>query len=209
MLSRNLAESLGQLIDSAMGALNLKNEDDESLDIPALIGNTITNFIKGIIGEAVYNGISAAWKKLSAIYTAAVNIYELMLNSLAGIAEGLETLGQYTGKIGNALKKGGVILENAYEWMDENVKVKTGRFAAVEKVTKGLSDITDITDNLTEVAETVSETTENVTQIQSEFSTIKTATAEAVTEKTETETAAKTASQSAAIEKSDLITPQE
>ena len=82
--------------------------------------------------------MNEGWKKTSAIFTAAVQIYELSTNIMAGIAEGLETASQYTGKIGNALKKSGVVLEGAYEWMDENVRVKTGRLRTVQKVIDGI-----------------------------------------------------------------------
>ena len=177
------------------------------IDITGTIGNTIKGLITSVIGEDIFNGISKEWKKLSAIYTSAVNIVELTQNSMAGIAEGLQTTGQYTGKIGNALKKGGVILENAYEWMDENLRVKTGKFATVQAVTDGIQNVNEVVDNLTEVSENVQETTENITQIQSEFKSINDKVKENEDTKKTTEADAKTASQSAPIAKPDLVTP--
>ena len=132
-LSRNLGDSLSYFINSGLQVVGLQDEDSNPIDINGLVGGFVGGTIQSIVGEQLYNGLSEGWKKTSAIYTAAMNIYELSLSNMAGIAEGLEIASQYTGKIGNALKKGGVILENAYEWMDENIRVKTGRLGTVQK----------------------------------------------------------------------------
>lgn len=209
MLSRNLGESLSTLLDNGLNILGLKDEEGEPLNIGATLSNAASNVVKSIIGESTYNGINAAWKKLSAIYTAAVNIYELLLNNLAGIAEGLEIIGNYTGKIGNALKRGGVVLENAYQWMDENLRVKTGKLAVIDRISEGLENATEVTDNLTEVTEVVIETSETFNQINSELDEVKEKIAEAEEDRAEAEEESKAVSNSPDIEDRDLITPEE
>ena len=206
-LSRNLGESLSYFINTGLQAIQLVDEDENPIDINGFVGGFVSGTIKTIVGEELYNGLSTGWKKTSAIYTAAMNIYELTTNSMAGIAEGLEIAGQYTGKIGNALKKGGVIVENAYEWMDENIRVKTGRLGKVQKVIDGLQSAEEVVSNLTEVTEQVKETQENINEISEQFNTIKTTVNDNETAKKNQEDTGKTNSESPDIQTSDLNKP--
>lgn len=207
MLSRNLGQSISYVIDSAAQIFKLKDEDDAPIDVAGTVGNTIYGFFEVIAGVELMDGLSKNWKKLSAIYTVAINAYEASLNAMAGIAEGLETVGSYTGRIGNALKRGGAVVENAYAWMDENVRVKTGRFASVQKVTDGLQQANTLTEHISEMTEAVTETTENISNLQTEFGNVKTAIGVKEETKATTETASASTSTSPAIPKTDIIGP--
>lgn len=206
-LSRSLLDSISYFIESGLDVFGLKDEDSAPIDIRGLVGDFVSSGIESLVGAELYQGVSEGWKKTSAIWTATVNIYELNTNSMAGIAEGLEIASQYTGKIGNALKKGGVILENAYEWMDENIRIKTGRLGAVQKVVDGIQTAEETVSNLTEITEQIQETQENVNQITEEFNTIKTKVTENETDKKDAEDAGKANSETPNIETSDLNKP--
>ena len=206
-LSRSLLDSLSYFVESGLNVFGLKDEDSNPIDISGLVGGFISSGIQSLIGAELYQGLSEGWKKTSAIWTATVNIYELTTNSMAGIAEGLEIASQYTGKIGNALKKGGVVIGTAYEWMDENIRVKTGRLGAVQKVVDGIQTAEETVSNLTEITEQVQETQENINQITEEFNTIKTKVTENETEKKTAEDIGKTNSESPALQTSDLNKP--
>ena len=119
----------------------------------------------------------------------------------------VETAGQYTGKIGNALMKAGVVIGGGYEWMDENIKVKTGRLGKVQKVIDGLQTAEEITSNLTEITEQVKETQDNIDEIKEQFNTIKTTVGENETAKKEAEDTGKSNSESPNIITSDLNKP--
>jgi hypothetical protein len=209
MLSRNLAETIGFFIDSGLQALNLKKEDETPLDLGAQLGKTIENFIRDIVGNDIYNSLSTNWKKLSAIYTSAVNILDSMTAMLAGLAESMEIIGNYTGKIGNALKKGGVVLENSYNWMDDNLRLKTGRFAGIQKVVDGINNAEDVVNNLTEVTDSINESQELVNEIKKEWTDIKGRVSEGEGQKLAIETQNKVASQGSPVSKPDLITPED
>ncbi len=172
-----------------------------------MVGGFVSTTIKTIVGEELYTGLSEGWKKTSAIYRSAMNMYELTLSSMAGIAEGLEIASQYTGKIGNALKKGGVIIENAYEWMDENIRVKTGRLGSVQKVIDGIQTAEETVSNLTEITEQVKETQENIDQITEEFDSIKIKVTDNETEKKTAEDTGKANSETPDIQTPDLNKP--
>lgn len=46
MLSRNIAESLGQLIENIIDILPIKGLDGQSIDLAEALGQRITDFIK-------------------------------------------------------------------------------------------------------------------------------------------------------------------
>ncbi len=194
-------------MESGLNVFGISDEDGNPIDISGMVGGFVSSGIQRVIGAELYQGLSEGWKKTSAIYTSAMNIYELMTNSMAGIAEGLEIASQYTGKIGNALKKGGVILENAYEWMDENIRVKTGRLGAVQKVIDGIQTTEEVVSNLTEITEQVQETQENINQITEEFDSIRTNVTENETNKKTAEDTGKANSESPDLQTSDLNKP--
>jgi hypothetical protein len=173
MLSRSLVDSISYLIDSAGQAFGLKDEDDNPLDLTAIIGKSISSFLEQSLGTELYSGLSYNWKKLSAIYTAATNIYQLMTDNMAGISQGLTTVGNYTGKIGNALKRGGVIMDNAYDWLNENMSFQSGKFAVVQKVIDGIQNADEVVQDLTSVTDEIINVKENINQIKGEFKTIQ------------------------------------
>jgi hypothetical protein len=157
ILSRNLGESLGFLIDASLQALRLKDENDEEFNLTQVIGTSIENFIKSIVGNDIYEGASRQWKLISAIYSAAINIYEMSLSAFGGLAEGISVIGEYQGKIGNALKRSGGVMQNAYDWMEENFKVKMTRAGYLGRVADQLQEAEDVVSNVTELPESINE----------------------------------------------------
>ena len=199
MLSKSLAVSLGDSISAiANNTIDLiKNEDGSDIDINAALGNSLEGFLINLLGSENYTDISESFKKSSRILNAATNIINTIQFSLAGIAEGLETVGNYTGKIGNSLKKAGAVFENAYGWMSENLTVKTGRLGQVQGVLDGIETVSNVTSDLENVTYEFREVQENVDQIGQQFNKIKTEISEKETEKTTLETTTKTNSQGA------------
>ncbi len=199
MLSKNLAASLGDSISAlANNTIDLiKNEDGSDIDINATIGTSLEQFLINLLGAENYTDINQTFQKSSRILNAATNIINTIQFSLAGLAEGLETVGNYTGRIGNSLKKAGAVFESAYGWMNENFRVKTGRLGEIQSVIDGLETVENITSDLENVTYEFREVQDNVTQIGTEFNKIKTEVREKETEKTTRETITKTNSQGA------------
>lgn len=73
--------------------------------------------------------------KVNRIYQATTNVLDSFSNLSQTILQASELIAAYTGKIGNALKKGGVILENAYAWMNPQPK-----FNRVTEILEGLQN---------------------------------------------------------------------
>ena len=50
------------------------------------------------------------------------NVLNSFMSLTQTVLQAAEMIAAYTGRIGNALKKGGVVLENAYGWMNPQPK---------------------------------------------------------------------------------------
>ncbi|BAY21691.1 hypothetical protein NIES2100_14480 [Calothrix sp. NIES-2100] len=163
MLSNDIAQTLIGAINNVLSLILPKDKDNNPLNVDEIIGNTIENAIKGMIGENNYTTLSEGWAKANRIYQATTNILNSFLNLSQIILQASEVIASYTGKIGNALKKGGVILESAYGWMNPQPK---------------FNRVTGFLQNLQEGANTI----QMVTQIPVDVVTATTALTDSSTE---------------------------
>ncbi|CAO5072632.1 Chromosome partition protein Smc [Microcystis aeruginosa] len=207
MLSRNIGSTLIQTLANALSIIGIKDGDEVAQSFSTVIGDSIENIIKGLIGAENYTQLTETWAKANRIYQSAINIYQLMTDSLFGITSGLEQTAKYTGKIGNALRKSGAVLENSYNWMSEQFNFSSGKNRKIDQVIQGLQQANEIASDLESITSEFRSVTENITAIGTEINTIKSETNTKEQTKQNEETQGKTASQSPQINKTDLIKP--
>ncbi|MBG1240980.1 hypothetical protein F8R90_07090 [Nostoc sp. NZL] len=163
MLSNDIGQTLLGAINNLLTLIGLKKEDGSSFDLGSVISGSIENLIKGAIGTDNYTNLKEAWAKANRIYQATTNLLNSFLNLSQTILQASELIAAYTGKIGNALKKGGVILENAYGWM--NPQPKFNRVTqALESLQNGASTIQMVTQAPLDVVNAVTESTTAATE---------------------------------------------
>ncbi|MEH2287167.1 hypothetical protein [Nostoc sp.] len=127
MLSNNLAQTLGTIIDQVLGFILPKGLDGTPISINNVIGKAVHEIVADTIGEANYQEISQDWAKANRIYQASVNVFNQIGNAVGLVTAGMEVIGGNVAKIGNALKIWGVIGEKAYSWMNPQPNLK-GKF---------------------------------------------------------------------------------
>ncbi|MDQ3018251.1 MAG: hypothetical protein M3Q64_00035 [bacterium] len=163
MLSNDIGQTFLGIINNVLELIGLKKEDGSSFDIGSVISSSIENLIKGAIGAENYTNLTTAWAKANRIYQATTNVLNSFLNLSQTILQASELIAAYTGKIGNALKKGGVILESAYGWM--NPQPKFNRVTqALESLQNGASTIQMVTQAPLDVVNAVTESTTAATE---------------------------------------------
>ncbi|RCJ34604.1 hypothetical protein A6769_22000 [Nostoc punctiforme NIES-2108] len=163
MLSNDIGQTLVGAINNVLQTIGLKKEDGSSFDIGSVISSSIENLIKGAIGADNYTNLREAWAKANRIYQATNNVINSFLNLSQTILQASELIASYTGKIGNALKKGGVILESAYGWM--NPQPKFNRVTqTLESLQNGASTIQMVTQAPLDVVNAVAESTTAATE---------------------------------------------
>ncbi|MBC1218482.1 hypothetical protein GNF10_17375 [Nostoc sp. UCD121] len=163
MLSNDIGQTLVGAINNLLQLIGLKKEDGSAFDIGSVISGSIENLIKGAIGADNYTELKEAWAKANRIYQATTNVINSFLNLSQTILQASELIAAYTGKIGNALRKGGIILESAYGWM--NPQPKFNRVTqTLESLQNGASTIQMVTQAPLDVVNAVTESTTAATE---------------------------------------------
>jgi hypothetical protein len=177
MLSRNLGETLGEAtgtVITAIGRATGLMSAEESIDVNQILGETFNDFMKASLGESVWNGTKENWKRANRILSSASNIVYTM-RSMADSARSIaEFTAENTGRIGNALKKWGVVGERAYPWMSERVTARTAFQKKIDDFREGVDSLEDAASALSSVAgETVSIQDEAI-QLKTQWDTFNT-----------------------------------
>ncbi|MBD2411888.1 hypothetical protein H6H01_14285 [Nostoc calcicola FACHB-3891] len=141
MLSNNLGQSLISIIDQVTGFLLPKGIDGTPINFSESLGKAVKLVIETAIGEDNYTQLSEDWAKANRIYQATSNVFNQVTQLGGLISTGLEVIGGNLGKIGNALRKGGVLLENAYGYMNPQPNLQGKFFSLMNTANEKLSSI--------------------------------------------------------------------
>ncbi|MEH1975183.1 MAG: hypothetical protein V7L02_18610, partial [Nostoc sp.] len=141
MLSNNLGQTLISIIDQVTGFLLPKGIDGTPINFSESLGKVVKLVIESAIGEENYKELSEDWAKANRIYQATSNVFNQVTQLGGLITTGLEVIGGNVGKIGNALRKGGVLLENAYNYMNPQPNLQGKFFSFMNTANEKLSSI--------------------------------------------------------------------
>jgi hypothetical protein len=120
-LSREVAETMSYMVGNVLNIFGIEDENGSNLDVFGWLGDTINGFFVKVFGQDLVDDARETWKKASAILRSASMIIWTVRSIFDGTQELLEWIGENTGKIGNALKRWGVVGFNAYPWMAERI----------------------------------------------------------------------------------------
>ena len=159
MLSSSLGDTLFSIIDNVVG-LFIKDINGKPIDTKGFFGKKIDEFAATIFGVKNWKEAKDAWKKANRIYQAASNIANTVRSMVDSVGNIAGFCAENTGKIGNALKKYGVISEKAFPSMPEQVNTKSiwvqrleNLNEAAESINMVTSEAVSIKDNLKELKE--------------------------------------------------------
>ncbi|WP_448271889.1 hypothetical protein [Nostoc sp. DSM 114160] len=145
ILSSNLGQTLFMIIDQVTAFILPKGLDGTPINISNVLGKAVHEVIVTTVGEATAAQIQQKWDQANRIYQAALNIHNQVLGLGGILTAGLEVIGGNVGKIGNALRKGGVLLENAYSYMNPQPNLKGKFFQQMNLVGENLQAIALVT----------------------------------------------------------------
>jgi hypothetical protein len=164
MLSNDIGQTLIGAINNGLQLIGLKDDKQQPINVGQIISGTIENLIKGIVGTENYATLSAQWAKANRIYQASTNVLNSFLGLTQTVLQAAEMIAAYTGKIGNALRKGGVVLENAYGLMNPQPK-----FNRVTQTLESLQNGASTIQMVTQVPLDVVNATTELTTASTEF----------------------------------------
>ncbi len=162
MLSASLKVTLLETLSSVGNATGLlQTSEGDNVDLNQVFNQGIETFVVSLIGAEAYAGLKLTWRKYSSIYRAGANVLSNVGNMFSSIGNGIEVIGERTGKIGNAIRAAGMVRENAYNWMSENMTVHTNKFMTVQTTVGG---VTEVLEAINEVAESTIEGQQSYTE---------------------------------------------
>ncbi len=144
MLSNDIGQTLLGIIGNVLQLIGIKDDEGNAINVGGVIGSSVENLIKGAIGADNYSELKQTWAKANRIYQSATNVLNTFQNLTSTVLSGLELVAGQTGKIGNALRASGEVLESAYQWMNPQPKInRVTNF--LEKLQNGASTIQQVT----------------------------------------------------------------
>ncbi|MBE9155386.1 hypothetical protein IQ265_00800 [Nodosilinea sp. LEGE 06152] len=174
MLSRFTGQTL---LDALSGALDLFGVDDEEgnrLDLNAMLGKSVENLLKNVLGEEVYNDTSKTWQKANRIVQIGSNIVWSVRSIMDTSLELAEYIANNTGKIGNSLKRFGVIGENAFPDMSESARAQNKWRRTIDRYQDGLETIENVADTVEFVTQAPLEIASELGEIQEQRADLRT-----------------------------------
>jgi len=157
MLSQNLAITLMDTLSLGLATFGIKDENESPIDIQGILNKSLQDTIKGIIGDANYTTLTIRWAQAVRVYQAGANIVYSM-RSLWDSARSLHELtAANIGKIGNALKRSGTVLENSYPAMAENPVMVNNLMTRLQNLEDAASHLSAITSESYGITETVAQ----------------------------------------------------
>jgi hypothetical protein len=157
MLSRSLGETLLQAISNGLAVIGIKDDEGNAYELGDIIGKTVETTIKTTIGADNYTALNANWKKANRIYQAAANLGNSIQSLRFSVVSALETIGGWNARIGNALKRSGVVNESSYAWMNPSPNFDNKFTRALERVEDTVSQVDSVSSEILSAQETVTQ----------------------------------------------------
>ena len=171
MLSRNLAQTVGDVATQSLQFFGIRDASDQIIDVNEVVGNTFESWITNMIGAETYQNIQQTWTNLNRIMVAGQGVIYSIQGVKNAVLEGVETVGQWTAKIGNNMIVQGLFEERTFPWMDENVNFRNPFQGFIQKI----DTTSEIVSQVSNLVASGTEAQENFNQIFDQSSELKTA----------------------------------
>ncbi len=168
MLSTNVIETLTSVIDAGadLVGFKIKNEKDEEINTSKFLSNIFNDALNKIFGAANVAEFKAKLAAANRIYQSTTNMFSEVRDMFDSGRQLTELVSNNTGKIGNALKKAGVIFENAFDWMSEDNRTGTPRQRKWERLRLGLDEIDDKLSDFNSIIGEVKSVQDNINNLK-------------------------------------------
>ena len=159
MVTRGIADTLGSAIDQGLQVfgLQLKDKDGNQIGVSTVIGQSVQNLIKSIIGADNYTALNETWIQANRIYQTGINLLSNVQSIIDSSTAVAELTSNRLGTWMNAARNAGLVRENAYGAQSENVTRFNAFQNKLEALEQGVSNTAAITGNVLSVQQSVNE----------------------------------------------------
>ena len=160
MLTRDIGETLGSVVDNVLNLSGLKftNSEGAQIQFTDFIGSNFRAFLVSVLGAENYVSLVLPWQKANTIYHATMGVINTTQSMLDPISSAVEYGMENVSKIGNSLKEDGVVSENAYPAMDETIRARrVNRFERLNDTLEGAENIASNLSSVTSSAVSIKE----------------------------------------------------
>ncbi|MFM6252653.1 MAG: hypothetical protein ACKPEQ_26495, partial [Dolichospermum sp.] len=105
-------------IENVLSFFGLKDGNGQPYNISEFISGSLNQFFEAVLGKATIDNFKMSWAQFSRIYQAGTHAVNSILQMGDTTINALNTVSGQNAHIGNALKSSGVVVENAYKWMN-------------------------------------------------------------------------------------------
>ena len=173
MLSREVGETFFYLVSQGLDIVGIDDEEGNALDIGQIVGKSVNSYLESVFGEAFVDGAKDSYRKANRIVQSASMVIWSIRSIQDSSLDLMEWIGENTGKIGNALKRFGVVGDRAYPWMSEQAQARDRNRARFSKVTDTLENAEDRLSSYTVATSAVLETTQEVNELGQNWGSFK------------------------------------
>ena len=156
--------------DSLLG-LPTESEDGSPLDLATTINSSVETWIKGAIGAENYVQMKTSLAEINRIYQSVTNATNVILSAAQATQSIVQLVGERVGRVGNSLKRFGVVGERAYAWMSENMNARTSWF---DRLQERINNTQEVVSSVEQIAGSVISVQESVKQLKAEREQIET-----------------------------------
>ncbi|MDJ0902427.1 MAG: hypothetical protein QNJ55_26850, partial [Xenococcus sp. MO_188.B8] len=152
-LGSNIADTVGDTASLVLSSLGIKDSQGQAINVNQVIGNTVKNWIVGIVGQANYTAYEQKIKSRIRTYQATANLYSSVRSMFASAEDIAEETGINVAHIGNALRDSHTVEADSYSYMPEGKRRINKVFNALENADEKADSLNRITRDITDITE--------------------------------------------------------
>lgn len=161
MLSRNLAQSVGDTISLVLNSLPIPGFDGVDIDVTQFVSQKLTQFSQALIGATNYQTIVEGWNSANRILVAGQGVLSATHGIKNALQEGQEVIANRVGTLGNSFLEQGIFEENSYPWMTTDTDFRS----PFTGFTQRIAGLTEMVDEVNQLVQSGIEVQENVNQL--------------------------------------------
>jgi hypothetical protein len=153
----NLAQSFVAIFDNIAALLGLS----EGLSKP--INETFDSILNNVFGKEKVDYVKYNFARINAVFTAASNVYGRIRSTSRALADGIEEGANNTSRIGNALRRAGV-LDDKLTKMDEQIAINVDK-SQLKTLNNKLSKVSNVNSELQGITSDVKSSSDELKQL--------------------------------------------